>query len=123
MSWMTMAGLCLTTAATVVLLVERLWRQRRWIDERAGFEQLAETLATQLGEQRTRADREQARLRSADKTIGRLASRLESKDLDGEDRQLLVDLYHEYGTDSHQYYFPNDEPGDEPNDEAEKKGQ
>jgi hypothetical protein len=115
---MVVTGLCLTTAAAVVLLVERLWRQRRWNDERAGFEEIAETLATQLGEQRTRTDREQGRRRSADKTMGRLASRLESKELDGEDRQLLADLYYEYGTDSHQYYFPHDEPDDEPEKEG-----
>jgi glutathione S-transferase len=111
--WMLPAGFALVCLAVAALLFERHQRQGRWRKERRDLEQLVETLATQLADAKRRGEAQRDRRRAAERVLSRLAAKLESKPLDADDHQLLADLYHEYGTDAHEYYFPSGRDGEE----------
>ena len=95
----------LMSAALVYLLVDRRRHWGRWSEQREEARQALQELASQVGVLRHEVERRRQRVRELEALVLSLSARLEGKSLEDEDRRLLSDVYHEYGTEGHEFYF------------------
>lgn len=95
----------LMSLALLYLLVDR--RRSGDAKARQGEEMpaAAQQATDQLAQMRHQIDCRNKRVRELEALVLRLSARLEARDLNDEDRRLLSDIYHEYGTEGHDYYF------------------
>lgn len=105
MEHLVLVGVLLLCVAAPLLLVERGWRARLWKRQEEQNRNRVEALEDASAGLSAGLENARKRQRELEALVLYLSERLQSKELTPKDRQLLNDIYHEYGTETHELFF------------------
>jgi hypothetical protein len=89
----------------LLLMAERWWRGRLWHRSEERLAQHVDALARANRDLARQVQAQRQRRGELERIVLRLSDALQEHDLGPEERKLLSDVYHEYGTEGHAYHF------------------